>query len=164
MKTQAGGSWWRAQHQRDKSVRGALNHAAMLKWALQHEVFATAVPGYTTFEHMREDFSVAYGLEYTPEEQQFMSDKGVQLALGFCHQCSQCVPSCSKGADIPALMRTAMYAYQYNNMEHAYATYQTIAQNQGLTQCQSCSVCTATCLNSVPIAHKIEALRDLNFA
>jgi predicted aldo/keto reductase-like oxidoreductase len=164
MKTQAGASWWRAQHQRNEAVRGELNHTAMLKWALRHEIFATAVPGYTTFEHMQEDFSVAYGLDYTPEEEQFLKDKEVQYAFGFCRQCQQCVPSCPRGVDIPSLMRTAMYAYQYNNMEHAYATYQTIAQQQNLTRCRSCSSCTATCANTVPIAQKISALKALNFA
>jgi succinate dehydrogenase/fumarate reductase-like Fe-S protein len=61
-------------------------------------------------------------------------------------------------------MRTAMYAYQYHNMEHAYATYQTIAQQQNLTQCQSCSSCTAACAHMVPVAQKIDALKALNFA
>jgi len=164
MKTQAGVSWWRAQYQRDEAVRGTLNHTAMLKWALRHEIFATAVPGYTTFEHMQEDFSVAYGLEYTQEEQQFLNDKEVKYASGFCRQCEQCLPSCAKGVDIPSLMRTAMYAYQYNNMEHAAATYQTIAQQQNLTQCRTCSSCTAACAHTVPIAQKINALNVLNFA
>ncbi len=164
MKTQAGANWWRAQYQSNQAMRGQLNHAAMLKWTLKHPFFATAIPGYTTFEHMQEDFSVAYSLDYSPEEQQFLNDKAVASALGFCRQCSRCVPSCPQGVDVPTLMRTAMYAYQYQNMEHAYATYQTVAANQNLSQCQSCAICTAICANSVPIAQKIGALQELNLA
>jgi predicted aldo/keto reductase-like oxidoreductase len=161
MKTQAGGYWTR-RSVTERAPDPSLNQTAMLKWVLRHEFMTTAIPGYTTFDQMHEDFSVAYGLDYTPEEEQFFAEQNPLYASGFCHQCRQCLETCPKKVNIPTLMRTYMYAYQYQNLEHAFATYQEIAPKRNMTQCRSCSVCSAWCVNSLPIARRLDGLKDLN--
>ncbi len=165
MKTQCGGSgymWW-DKHEDSRQSLGELNHKAMLKWVLQHKYIATAIPGYTTYDQLDENFSVADNLAYTDEERNFLDKAQVQLAQSFCVQCSQCVDSCPHRNDIPTLMRTYMYAYQYNNMQHAIATEKAIPVNAGLQNCQSCGQCSAKCKRSVNLSQRIEALKELNF-
>jgi predicted aldo/keto reductase-like oxidoreductase len=152
MKTQCSQSW-------HPTYRTNIMHTAVLKWALRNDFISTAIPGYTTFQQMEEDFSVAYDLEYTPEEKEFLEDKNVKLALGYCHQCARCVPTCPKGVDIPNLMRTHMYATRYANFYQARDTFDEIPGERGLQACATCETCTAGCVNQINIAQRIEELK-----
>lgn len=150
MKTQTGG---RARN------LGALNQTAMLKWVLQHPEISTAIPGFTNFDQLAESFSVASGLDYTPEEQAWLADKSVSAALEFCKQCGTCLPSCPRGVDIPTLMRTHMYAASYANFEQARATLAEIPAEASLRNCTDCADCSARCANNVRIGERIADLR-----
>jgi predicted aldo/keto reductase-like oxidoreductase len=165
MKTQCGGGgnmWWK-KHEDSRATIGELNHKAMLKWVLQHEFIATAIPGYTTYDQLDENFSVASDISFSSEEKSFLDRAEVKLASSFCVQCNQCKKTCARNADIPTLMRTYMYAYQYQNMEHAIATERTIQKDRGLNSCFGCEKCTAKCPRSVNLAQRIGALKELNF-
>ena len=162
MKTQAGGGWWRNSRQKTEKLSGTLSQTAMLKWVLQHPFITTAVPGYTSFEHMKEDVSVAYDLSYSKDEIKFLEDRDIKLSLGFCRQCQQCLASCPNQVDIPTLMRVHMYLYQYQNTEHAYAVYESMGKQKALDPCRLCNTCSASCANHVAIPQKIEALKQLN--
>ncbi|MBN1568916.1 MAG: aldo/keto reductase [Acidobacteria bacterium] len=154
MKTQATG--------RMGPSRGApVNQTAALKWVLNHPEIATAIPGYTNFEHMTEDFSVAYGLKYTEEEKKFLAEKNLRAEIQFCQQCGRCLSTCSRGVDIPTLMRTHMYAARYGNFLHARATLEEIEENAHLRLCASCEECSARCFNDTDIAANIGDLKAL---
>ncbi|MCK4657467.1 MAG: aldo/keto reductase [candidate division Zixibacteria bacterium] len=158
MKTQAGG-------QRLPNPESLRNYSsstiatAALKWVMRNENIATSIPGYDNFEHMKEDFSVASDLEFTPDEKKFLSDNDVKLSMGFCRQCEQCLVSCPNNADIPTLMRTHMYAAQYANFHHARMTLDEIPKQAGLLACKSCNSCLAQCVHSVDIARRIDELK-----
>jgi predicted aldo/keto reductase-like oxidoreductase len=160
MKTQAGGQRL-PNTETLRQYSNATINKAMLKWVMRNENIATSIPGYDNFEHMREDFSVASDLEYTEEEEKFLSDNSIQLSLGFCRQCKVCLASCPKNTDIPTLMRTHMYAAQYANFHHARATLDDIPTGQGLSECASCSECSAQCANSVDIPRRISELKAM---
>ncbi|TRX72611.1 aldo/keto reductase [Carboxylicivirga sp. M1479] len=165
MKTQCGGGgymWWE-KHEDSRQSIGTLNHTAMLKWVLQHDYIATAIPGYTTYEQLDENFSVADNLAFTTQERDFLDKAHVQLAQSFCVQCSQCVNSCPHRNDIPTLMRTYMYAYQYDNMQQALATEKAMPRKYGLANCKDCGQCSAQCKRSLNLSQRIEALKELNF-
>ena len=152
MKTQTGG---RAR------TLGALNQTAMLKWVLRHPEIATAVPGFTNADQLAESFSVASGLDYTAEEQSWLADKNVQLALDFCKQCGACLPGCPRGVDIPTLMRTHMYAANYANFEQARATFDEIPANASLRRCTACPECSARCIGNVRIGERLADLKTM---
>ena len=152
MKTQTGG--------RGRNL-GSLNHTAMLKWALRHPEIATAIPGFTNSDQLAESFSVASSLEYTAEEKTWLADKNVQLALDFCKQCGNCLPTCPRGVEIPTLMRTHMYAANYANFEQARATFQEIPASASLRQCVACAECSARCANNVRIAERVRDLKAM---
>jgi predicted aldo/keto reductase-like oxidoreductase len=134
---------------------------ASLKWVMRNESISTAIPGYDNFEHMKEDFSVATGLEYTDEEKEFLSDNSITLSMGFCRQCRQCEPSCPKGADVPTLMRTHMYAVQYGNPVHARIVLDDIPRERSISACVSCAECVAGCAHTVDIKRRITELKAM---
>ncbi|HSW37903.1 MAG TPA: aldo/keto reductase [Acidobacteriota bacterium] len=154
MKTQATG-------RRGAPSAGPVNHTAALKWVLHHPEITTTIPGYTTFDHLKENFSVAYGLAYTDEEKRFLSDRNLLAQMRFCRQCSQCRPSCPMGVDIPSLMRTHMYAACYGNFIQARETFDDIQQTAGLNLCSDCSVCKAACARNIDIPGHIRDLKSM---
>jgi predicted aldo/keto reductase-like oxidoreductase len=158
MKTLAGGSRWPNPGTR-REYGGNTIARACLKWVMRNENIGTCIPGYVNFENMKEDFSVAYDLEYTPEEKKFLSDNDIKLSMGFCRQCRSCLASCPENVEIPTLMRTHMYAAQYGNFVLARQTLDDIPASRGLKNCVSCDNCTAGCVNSVDIARRIEELK-----
>jgi len=161
MKTQCSQYWYRQElpETMQKFYQGKILHTAVLKWVLRHDFITTAVPGYTNFQQMEEDFSVAYNLEYTEQEKKFLQDRNVKMSLGYCHQCQRCVPTCPKGVDIPTLMRTHMYATCYGNFYQAQDAIESIPDKKGLNQCTTCGSCQAKCSNQINISKRIDELK-----
>ncbi|MBN1211590.1 MAG: aldo/keto reductase [candidate division Zixibacteria bacterium] len=158
MKTMAGGSRWPNPETRREYGSTTIARAC-LKWVMRNENIATCIPGYTNFEHMKDDFSVAYDLEYTAEEKKFLSDNDIKLSMGFCRQCRTCLASCPRNVEIPTLMRIHMYAAQYGNFVLARQTLDDIPSENGLKNCTACSSCTAGCAHTIDIAGRIEELK-----
>jgi len=159
MKTQAGGPM-RPDPRLGKTLTPA-SQTALLKWVLQHESITTAIPGYTRYEQIDQNFAVASSLAYTPEEREFVSDKKTMAEAQFCRQCGECREDCPKGVDIPTLMRSHMYTVQYSNHALAASTMATMGRGKGLDACGDCDQCTAKCRNSVNIAMKIQSLKEI---
>jgi predicted aldo/keto reductase-like oxidoreductase len=165
MKTQCGGQYFRLTNippEKQQFYKKSILHTAVLKWALKNDFIASAVPGYTNYKQMEEDFSVAYNLGYTDEERKFLEDRNVKAAMkSFCQQCSRCVSSCPNQVDIPSLMRTHMYAFCYPNFYQAWNTLREIPKGKGLDSCISCDSCKAKCLSHVDIASRIAELKAI---
>jgi hypothetical protein len=160
MKTQAGGTV-KPDARLPRQLPPA-SQTALLKWALNHEFVTTAIPGFATYEHLEQDFSVARNLDYTDEEQKFLADKNFAAQAEFCRQCGECREHCPKQVDIPALMRSHMYAVQYRNVGMAQETLAFAAAGRGLAACNGCESCVATCRNNVQIGRKIVQLKELS--
>lgn len=161
MKTQCGSSWGIDGYR--KPLQQPKNQTAMLKWVLRHDFITTAIPSFQTFEHMEEDFSPSYDLEYTAEEKRFLDDENIRISMGFCQQCQKCLPTCPHGVDIPTLMRIHMYAFQYQDIDRVNLTQKECQETKSISLCQQCKNCKALCSNSVPIAQRISSLKELNW-
>ncbi len=159
MKTQAGGTV-RPDAKLPKTLP-AVSQTALLKWVLNHDFVTTAIPGFSTYEHLEQDFSVARNLTYTDEEERFLADKTFAVHAEFCQQCGECRGDCPKQADIPALMRSHMYAVQYGNTGMAREMLMSVAVGRGLDACDGCESCMAACRNNVQIGRKIAQLKAL---
>jgi uncharacterized protein len=158
MKTQAGGA-----NKPDPKL-GKLTPAsqtALLKWVLHHDAITTAIPGFTTYEQLEQNFSVAFSLAYSREEREFLGNKDAVVNAQFCVQCGKCREDCAMGVNIPELMRSHMYAVQYHNEWLAAMAMGAIAECEGLDACAKCESCGAKCRNSVNIAKKIADLKAL---
>lgn len=164
MKTQCQQPWYKegSPESTRKFYEGKLMHTALLKWVLRHEFITCAIPGYTTFQQLEEDFPVASDLTLNPAEEQFLKDRQVLLAMqSVCRQCARCVPTCPHGADIPNLMRAHMYAASYVNFRQARDTRRDIAAGRGLDACAACPSCSARCARRVDIPRRVEELKTI---
>lgn len=157
MKTQAGGTV-RPDARLPKELPAA-SQTALLKWVLNHDFITTAIPGFSTYEHLEQDFSVARDLSYTADEKKFLEDKAFVADAEFCQQCGQCHEDCPKQVQVSQLMRAHMYAVQYRNRDLARYTLASLASGQGIDACRTCDSCTAKCRNTVNISRKIEQLK-----
>ena len=165
MKTQCTQYWYRdyVPSEKQEYYQGEVIHTAVLKWVLRHDFITCAIPGYTTFEQMETDIPVAYDLEYTPQEREFLEDRAVKITLNnYCRQCYCCISTCPRGVDIPALMRTHLYALGYGNFIQARDTLDEIVRGKGLEACHSCQTCRARCERGVPILGRIGELKSLS--
>lgn len=158
MKTQVGGRRFQLPEGIADYDSTTINQAA-LRWVMRNENITTAIPGYTTFEHMREDFDIAYNLEFNEKEKCLLGDCKLKVGMGYCRQCDLCLGECPAGVDVPTLMRTHMYAAQYANFHHARATLDEIEAGRGLEVCSGCGKCIVSCPHSVDVAANIEELK-----
>jgi predicted aldo/keto reductase-like oxidoreductase len=159
MKTQAGGT--AKPDAKNRKQLPPISQTALLKWALNHEFVTTAIPGFSTYQHLEQDFSVVRNLAYTAEEKAFLEDKNFFAQAEFCQQCGKCSQECPLRVDVPSLMRSHMYAVQYRNATLARDTIAGIAGGRGLTACDGCQSCKLNCQNNVQIGRKIAQLRTL---
>lgn len=159
MKTQAGGTVKPEPGLPNKLPPAS--QTALLKWVLNHDFITTAIPGFSTYEHLEQDFSVARNLAYTAEEKAFLADKSFAAQAEFCQQCGKCSEDCPKQVDVCSLMRAHMYAVQYRNPELARETIAAIPSGRGLELCEGCESCKLACWNAVHIGKKIAQLRRI---
>jgi aryl-alcohol dehydrogenase-like predicted oxidoreductase len=157
MKTQAGGTV-KPEPGLPKRLPPA-SQTALLKWVLNHPFITTAIPGFSTYEHQEQDFSVARNLSYSAEEKEFLANESFRAGAEFCQQCGDCREQCPRHVDVPSLMRTHMYAAQYRNAGLARDTITGIAVGRGLDACEGCESCNLSCRNTVQIGRKIAQLR-----
>jgi predicted aldo/keto reductase-like oxidoreductase len=162
MKTQCMQDWYKEELPAEVKARygGTIVQTAALKWALRHEFIACAVPGFTNFTQLDEDMTVARDLAYTPQEEKFLADRQIKLAMTRCLQCGRCEPTCPRGADVPALMRAHMYL-GYPNALQARLTLDGLAKDKGLQACGLCASCAAVCAGNVPVGRRVRDLREI---
>jgi predicted aldo/keto reductase-like oxidoreductase len=162
MKTQCQQPWYKSNEPGNRQLfyEGPIIHSALLKWVLKHPFISCAIPGFTSFEQIDEDITVALNLDYTDEEKKFLQNRGVKLAMtAVCQQCGACLNTCPRKADIPELIRIHMYAVSYNNFHVARETLDALPEESGLVQCGNCSSCSAVCRNRVNIPERISELK-----
>jgi predicted aldo/keto reductase-like oxidoreductase len=157
MKTQGGN-----QLNRDGSTQ--INHRAALKWALSNPNVCTTIPGITTFDQLDLDISVMADLELTVDEQRELKIASLVPGPMFCQNCRQCLPTCPHGAEVSALMRAAMYADGYGNLDAAETTLAALPLDRGLAVCDSCSSCVATCRRGIDIGDRVAGLQRSELA
>lgn len=164
MKTQCQQGWYKRELSSEmQSYYSEKNmNTALLKWVLRNQYITTAVPGFTTFDQLKEDILVALNLDYTKEEENFLRSRNVKLAMeSVCRQCGTCMSSCPYNVDIPSLMRTHMYLLSYGNPLMARITLDRIDSGNGLDKCAACSNCTGRCRYNVPVSERINELKGI---
>ena len=151
MKTQAGVYW-------DREKLQPINMRAALKWVLSDTNVTTAIPGFTTFDQLKEDLTVMADVTLTAAEIKDLR-LGEQVARLYCQQCGQCLTGCPKGLPIPDLMRSYMYAYGYRNLGLAHELVGSLdfAENP----CGSCASCTAVCAKGFDVADRVRDISRL---
>jgi len=151
MKTQAGAFW-------DKAKTQPINMRAALKWVLNDRNVTTAIPGFTTFDQLKEDWSVVTDIRLTPEDLKDLR-LGEPVAGLYCQHCERCLPGCPKGLPIPDLMRGYMYAYGYRNLQAAHELVASLDLDDD--PCGGCDSCAAVCAKGFDIADRVRDISRL---
>jgi len=151
MKTMAGGFF-------DRERQEPVNAKAALKWAMQNENLHTAIPGFTSFDQIEDDWSVMEGLSLTQDERKDLRLSFHKQSM-FCNNCDKCLPQCPHNLPIPDVMRSYMYAYGYNNLEKSYD----LLKKTGLSAsaCESCEECSVLCTQQFDVGSKIKDIKRL---
>lgn len=131
-----------------------LNSNAVLKWVLQNENVASIVSGMTSLEEMQKNLEMIKNLKISEQELKELDlvSSGKEPGL-YCQQCKKCIPQCSNNLDIPAMMRSYMYAYGYKNPAQAWFTLADADYKDN--PCKKCSVCNVTCAIGFDVRGKI---------
>jgi predicted aldo/keto reductase-like oxidoreductase len=154
MKTMAGVYW-------DKEKTMPINTKAALKWVLQNENIHTTVPGFTTFDELKQDLALVSDLKLTDEEK-----KDLKLAQNnsrhgiYCQQCGKCTGQCRDNLDIPTLMRSYMYAFGYGNFAHAKSNLK--HANLISAPCTNCQSCSIKCTMGFDIKDKVQDIARIH--
>lgn len=151
MKTMAGGFY-------DKEKQHPVNTKAALKWALQNPNVHTAIPGFTSYDHLEDSFGIMENTELTDEEKKDI-ETGESLASLYCKGCRECVEQCTKTLPVPDLMRAYMYTYGYSNLEKAYQLLVSLDISEN--PCADCRECTVSCTSGFNVAEKIKDVSRL---
>ncbi len=136
----------------DKEKRKPVNCKAALKWALTDGLMHTCIPGLTSFEMLKENWSVASDLALDAKE-----ETDLELAMNetglFCKGCQTCLGQCPQNLPIPDIMRSYMYNYGYSYPAKAYSTLAELQISDN--PCASCTTCLVTCPNGFNVMEKI---------
>ncbi len=145
MKTMSGGFM-------DKEKKKPVNYKAALKWALKDDLICTCIPGLTSYDMLKENWTVAMNIELDSKEK-----TDLELAMNetglFCKGCQTCLGQCPNNLPIPDIMRSYMYNYGYSYPAKAYTTLAEL--NVSDNPCGLCPTCTVTCPNGFNVREKI---------
>jgi predicted aldo/keto reductase-like oxidoreductase len=144
----------------DKERTRPVNTNAALKWVLQNENISTIVSAISSVEEMQKDLFMINNLKISEQELKDLNLTGLKSSPGlYCLQCDQCLPQCPQNIDIPAIMRSYMYAYGYRNLEQAHHTL----MQSGLSgnPCSDCEICKVNCPTGFDIKSKIADISRL---
>jgi predicted aldo/keto reductase-like oxidoreductase len=147
MKTTAGGV-------SEKSGQ-PINTNAALKWVLQNENISSIVSAMSNMDEMQKNLAMIRDLKMSDQELQDLDLAGLgKEPTLYCHQCRKCLPQCPYDLDIPALMRSYMYAYGYKDLRHARYTLNTVEFPS--KPCDICDKCSVYCIAGFDVKRKIQ--------
>jgi predicted aldo/keto reductase-like oxidoreductase len=145
---------------RDKNRTRPLNTDAALKWVLQNKNISSVVSGMTTIDQLQKNLGMIKNLKMSEEELNDLELAAADSEPGlYCHQCRKCVPQCTYNLEIPAAMRSYMYAYGYRNTRMAKASL----EDSGIDgrKCDNCSECNVRCTAGFDVRGKIRDISRL---
>jgi predicted aldo/keto reductase-like oxidoreductase len=131
---------------------------AALKWVLQDPNVHTIIAGFTTFDQLEMDLSVAEDPVLTPTEKSHLERSNLASSL-YCQGCGQCLESCPQNLPIPDLVRAYMYVYGYRNLGEAQDLV--LSLNLPRKVCQECGSCSVKCPSGFHVADRIRDVARL---
>jgi aryl-alcohol dehydrogenase-like predicted oxidoreductase len=136
-------------------VPGLNPYQSALRWVVQHQAVATAIPSMATFEQVKENIAVM-GTQHTWRDDAALRVYALTVDGRYCRACGSCGALCPRGADIPAALRALMYAEGYGRPVLARETLASTA-----LPCDNCSSCTVTCRFDLNVPERLATARRL---
>lgn len=113
-----------------------------------------------SLEHLQKNLAMIRNLKMTDQEVEDLKLAALGSETGlYYQQCRKCIPQCPYNLDIPAIMRSYMYAYGYRNTQQAFHTL----ADTGISEktCEECSTCNVKCVSGFDIKRKITDISRL---
>ena len=148
MKTQSGGY-------KKAAMKGLNPHQAALKYVLNDQNVAAAVPGVTTIEQI-EDCAAAMGTVFSQGDLTHLNEYRAFLQGRACTFCGGCMGECPFGVAYGDYLRAILYHDGYRNDELARETIGDLPTVKDIGQCSECASCSMTCRGGLDIKAEIE--------
>lgn len=144
----------------DKTRNKPVDSDIALKWVLQNENISSIVSGMSSLEELTKNLAMIKNIKLSEQELKELSLSGSKKPNSlYCQQCRTCIPQCFNNLEIPAIMRSYMYAYGYRNMEHAQHTL--LAAGISGNPCSGCDICSVKCREGFDVRERIEDISRL---
>ncbi len=128
---------------------GMTPHQAALKWVLDDENVACAVPGMRNFQQLEQNFAVM-AKRLALFDRRRLERYVAATAHLQCASCGECDGQCPYGVDVPEVRRCAMYLDGYRDEELARENYEALTANAA--PCLDCETCTVQCARNRGVA------------
>jgi hypothetical protein len=133
---------------------GATTAQAAFRWTLRGGHVDSLVVSMTSKEQVDEYVAASGAAKPTAAELDWLDRYLAHAPEGYCeHGCSACETSCPAGVPISEVLRTRMYARDYDDLAYARENYARLAENAA-----ACSTCAAPCAGSCPASIDVPRL------
>jgi predicted aldo/keto reductase-like oxidoreductase len=114
----------------------------------------------SSLEELNKNMAMIGNIKLSEQELKELAYSDAMKCSGlYCQQCQSCIPQCVNNLFVPAIMRSYMYAYGYNNMEQAQQTL--LAAGVSGNSCSGCDVCRVKCTSGFNLKERIEDISRL---
>ncbi len=132
---------------------GATTAQAAFRWTLQGGHVDSLIVSMTSKAEVDEYVAASGAAKPTAAELDWLDRYLAHAPEGYCeHGCSACEASCPDGVPISEVLRTRMYARDYDDLESARESYGRLAVNAA-----ACASCSAPCAGSCPSSIDVPA-------
>jgi aryl-alcohol dehydrogenase-like predicted oxidoreductase len=139
----------------EKTGEADAQHAAALRW-LVADTRVGCVPTVMTSLLQLEANAAAVGAPFSREDEAVLRAWTPRVSERFCRDCGTCAGSCPSGVHVPGLVRAAMYAEGYADLDRARREVRAIPASRRRPACTACPECTVRCPSGVFVRARIE--------
>ena len=138
----------RLNDMRPYETRGRTFSHAAFRWVLSNPNVDGLVVSMKTHEEIAEYLAASGGERVSAPDLELLRRYAAFNGSGYCqHGCNACLSSCSRGIAIPELLRTRMYATDYQDLDLARGSLKELTGD--LTSCLGCT--DRTCIDACPL-------------
>ncbi len=152
MKTQAGG-----YEAPDTSLSP---HQAALRWVLEKDFIACAIPGMVNMEQVVENAAAA-GKKTSWNDRKTLHAYYNSIKNRLCIMCGSCSSTCMNNVDIHTVNRALMYREGYKDFEQGLKTYLELSSRTNGLACIACAAPTCHCVNGIKIPERMNQAHSL---
>jgi len=145
----------------EKTGEADAQHAAALRWLIA-DARVGCVPTVMTSLAQVEANAAAARVPFSKEDDAVLGAWKPRVSERFCRDCGACAGSCPRGIAVPGLVRAAMYAEGYRDLDRARREMSAVPADRRGPACRDCRACAVRCPNGVDVRSR--ALRAIALA
>jgi aryl-alcohol dehydrogenase-like predicted oxidoreductase len=139
----------------EKTGEADSQHAAALRW-LVADARVSSVPTVMTSLAQVEANAAAVRTAFSKEDEAVLAAWKPRVSERFCRDCGTCAGICPRGIAVPGLVRAAMYAEGYGDLDRARREMAAIPAGRRGPACRDCRECAVRCPGGVDVRARVE--------